>query len=291
MGEDYFGFLRPRSQTRITTVWGNALVDVLNMLYGRSLLGEFTNLRANYGYISEALYVAGKPVIKDGDPITVSDLGYDAQVKITGAIEGASITGYMRDIHGKLVQLSIDEYGNVGVVVAKPVLTGAPGTPVLVEARGAERTYGEAAFASAKRFANVASGSSVEVLFLNPSTSNRRAVIAVIEVAATGVAAVDVYRNAAVTSPGTQAPRLNLNLSSTAASSANLYYGGSYSYSDEIKVLETLTPGGTAVRILGSAGEAGERVIIPPNSNLLIKLTNLSNTSADYSIKAVWWEE
>jgi len=121
MGEDYFRALRPRSQTRITSAWGNALVDALNLLFTRTVEGDFQTLRAVEGHFTDALYVAGKPVIKDGDPITVADLGYDAQLKITQAIEGASATTYLSDIHGKLVQLSMDSYGNVGVAVAKPL--------------------------------------------------------------------------------------------------------------------------------------------------------------------------
>lgn len=58
-----------------------------------------------YGYASYAFYVAGKTVIKDGDPITVEDLGYSAKEKITQAIDSAKITDYTAPLHPDLETL------------------------------------------------------------------------------------------------------------------------------------------------------------------------------------------
>jgi len=44
-------------------------------------------VHAHVGQFKDALYVAGKPVIKDGDPITISELSPTAQANVANAIE------------------------------------------------------------------------------------------------------------------------------------------------------------------------------------------------------------
>jgi len=90
-----FEHLRVTPQTRIASSWGNAVVDALEQIYALAKRGDqdtpYEELYAKKGYFSEALYVQGKPVIKDGDPITVSDLGDDAKQKITNAIDSSNL--------------------------------------------------------------------------------------------------------------------------------------------------------------------------------------------------------
>jgi len=81
-----------------------------------------------YGFFNANVFVQGKPVIKDGDPITISDLGDSAVSKITQAVSsGTSVaTQYLGKIWDKWSRVSIDQYGNIGVVVAG----GGAGGPV-----------------------------------------------------------------------------------------------------------------------------------------------------------------
>jgi hypothetical protein len=104
-----FDWLKPKPATRITTAWGTALVDVLNLLYGWLTNGtkdiNINELFANYGFFNWNVLVQGKPVIKDGDPISLYDIFDYAQDKITTAIASA------------LARFYFDEYGRVGVAI------------------------------------------------------------------------------------------------------------------------------------------------------------------------------
>ena len=138
-----FEHLRPKTKTRITSLWGHQLVDALELLYGmtkrrltlenlRSLssdllpsinkyynlgiLGkEWNILAANYGYFQSNVFVQGKPVLKDGDPITVADFGVDAYYKLKTLTE--SVKDSIDRIYGKIKPINIDEYGRVGVIL------------------------------------------------------------------------------------------------------------------------------------------------------------------------------
>ena len=108
-----FDYLKPKPATRITTAWGSALIDVLNLLYGWLTDGSrdinVNDVFANYGFFSSNLFVSDKPVLKDGDPITVYDIADYAREKITYAIDATRIS--------KLANVYMDTYGNVGVAI------------------------------------------------------------------------------------------------------------------------------------------------------------------------------
>ena len=65
-------------------------------------LGEpdlrFREVHAGYGYFTYEVFVAGKRVLKDGDPICISDIYPEAQEKITTAIDQAKVTGYTAEL-------------------------------------------------------------------------------------------------------------------------------------------------------------------------------------------------
>jgi len=71
----------------ITDTKLNKIVVAIRTAYELARRGDANNpfeaIYAGTGYFSENLYVQGKPVIKDGDPVTVADLGDDAKQKIT----------------------------------------------------------------------------------------------------------------------------------------------------------------------------------------------------------------
>jgi len=126
-----FDWLKPKPATRITTAWGTSLVDVLNSLYGWLTSGQqdinVDELFANYGYFNWNLFVQGKPVIKDGDPISIYDIFGYAQGKITAAIDLAKVTGiadlirqytgYLPSIWTKLSPVRVLTSGDVGIAI------------------------------------------------------------------------------------------------------------------------------------------------------------------------------
>jgi hypothetical protein len=131
--------LRYKGRERLFRHEWNAVVDALNDLYGWLTSGQqdiyVDEVYGRAGYFSEQLLVQGRPVIKDGDPITVQQF-YDTAVdQITEAIDRsratqlleayapklASIEEYTRETRDVLVRVSIDEYGRVGVRIAEPL--------------------------------------------------------------------------------------------------------------------------------------------------------------------------
>jgi len=121
--------LRLRTGQLVTEDWYDALVDYLEQLgYGGVIsaygyvvgdlvpivdmllnlgipLRNFLAVHAGYGYFKGQVWIDGKPVIKDGDPVTVSDLGTAARDKVTDAINAAYQTGYTAPLHGDLLTL------------------------------------------------------------------------------------------------------------------------------------------------------------------------------------------
>jgi len=135
-----FEHLKVRPGQRATSAWANTLIDILEMLYGLGRRGEpdnpFHELYGYYGYFFYDLYVQGRRVIKDGDPINLYDIFEPAKQKITQAIENSVLTQYMGDVREKIVKISVDEYGNIGVRIAEPLdeygnIRTAPYTPLL----------------------------------------------------------------------------------------------------------------------------------------------------------------
>ena len=150
-----FEHLKVKPGMRIVSAWGNAIVDAIEMIYGMGINAvKYDDLRrlpsdivpdadgvrslgtgarawrqvhAHYGYFKRDLFVQGRRVIKDGDPVTVADLGDQAVSDVTAAIDSARIS--------RLANIRIDEYGNVGVVIAEPL-----------DSRGRVRTVVEDAF-------------------------------------------------------------------------------------------------------------------------------------------------
>ena len=126
-----FDWLKPKPATRITTAWGTSLVDVLNFLYGWLTDGtkdiNIDELFANYGFFNWNVLVQGKPVIKDGDPISLYDIFDYAQSKITAAINLAQVTsladlirqytGYLPSIWTKLSPVRVLTSGDVGIAI------------------------------------------------------------------------------------------------------------------------------------------------------------------------------
>lgn len=135
-----FEHLKVRPGQRATSAWANTLIDILEMLYGLGRRGEpdnpFHELYGYYGYFFYDLYVQGRRVIKDGDPINLYDIFEPAKQKITQAIDQSLLTQYMRESRDVVVKLNINEYGDIGVRIAEPLdeygnIRTAPYAPLL----------------------------------------------------------------------------------------------------------------------------------------------------------------
>jgi len=69
----------------------------------------WNTVNAHTGNFLDSLFVQGKPVLKDGDPITVADLGDSAVSKITQAVNNASVAvGNVSDVVTGKVSQAID---------------------------------------------------------------------------------------------------------------------------------------------------------------------------------------
>jgi len=143
--------LRHKGTERLLSREWNAVVDSLNDLYGFLTSGQqdinVREIYAHSGTFNTRINCEGRPVILDGDPISISQF-YDLAVQqmaeaidrsavkgvldgiygklpsktdITGAVDSASVTGYAREMRDVLVKVKMDEYGNVGVRISEPI--------------------------------------------------------------------------------------------------------------------------------------------------------------------------
>jgi hypothetical protein len=103
----------------VITTYGYVMKDLIPALDLCIKLGipirRFLEVHAGYGYFSSAVWVDGKAVLKDGDPITVEDLGSSAATKITTAVDNAKATGYVQPLHADLLAI---------IMKLQPVLSG-----------------------------------------------------------------------------------------------------------------------------------------------------------------------
>jgi len=108
-----FEHLKVRPGQRATSAWANTLIDILEMLYGLGRRGEpdnpFHELYGYYGYFFYDLYVQGRRVIKDGDPINLYDIFEPAKQKITQAIDQSLLTNIRTAPYAPLLRTVIRE--------------------------------------------------------------------------------------------------------------------------------------------------------------------------------------
>jgi len=148
------------------------------------------------------------------------------------------------------------------------------------------------AFSSSARAKGVASDGSVGFLLQNPSGSGKTVDIVVVEIVGKAEADIDIYKDPTITASGTSMVITNLNFAyPDNATVCSAEYGGTYDTSGAVKKLETVLPGGSGVRAIGSISEVGEIVEIPEGHSILVVVTNTSQSSSDYSCRFVWYEE
>jgi len=160
---------------------------------------------------------------------------------------------------------------------------------LLMNPRFFKKVYDGYGFVVSHRFESVSSDAQVQVLLENPSGSGRTVYLVLIEVVSTGQGHVNVHVNNTVSTSGTSLTPQNLRIGSSITPVANVEYGGSYTVGDTYQ--QTVLPGGSGVRAVGSIYGLGESVIIPEGNNILVTVTNKSSSSEDFSVKILWWEE
>jgi len=140
-----FEHLKVTPLQRATSRWANQVVDAIELAYSLGKRGDpdapYKQLYGYYGYFFNDLFVAGRRVLKDGDPITLYNIEEPAKEAITQAIDRSKvdlIAQYTSDIprkrkieeeikdrvssiEEKVVKIRMDEYGNVGVIIAEPI--------------------------------------------------------------------------------------------------------------------------------------------------------------------------
>lgn len=124
--------LRYKGTERLTSREWNAVVDALNDLYGFVATGKqdiyVDAVYGNTGYFNNQVYVQGKPVIKDGDPVNIYQFFDPAISQMAYAIESSRATAdldlivqYTEESRDVIVKLKFSPYGNVGVKIAEPL--------------------------------------------------------------------------------------------------------------------------------------------------------------------------
>ena len=140
MSERLFTELELKAKQRITEQFFRNLVDDLNQIYGYIRKVErrgtaedpWAEFYGYYGYFLSDLFVQGRRVIKDGDPIYISDFQPEAESDLEKAVKSgvdtstkiSNIETYAKDVRDKVASINVDEYGNVGTAVKKPITLG-----------------------------------------------------------------------------------------------------------------------------------------------------------------------
>lgn len=182
----------------------------------------------------------------------------------------------------------LDIYNLISSRIKYDVLQFIDGT-IIVNQRFFKKIFEGYGYSISHRFENISSGSSVDLYFENPSTSEKNVFIIAVEIVTFAQAWIDIYRNNSITASGTSITPLNLNMSSSNTSVSYIEYGGTYTTGE--LALNTVCPGGSRIRAVGGVSEVGESVIVNPGSNILVRVTNKSADSQDVSIRIIWWEE
>jgi len=123
----YFDKYKARPMQRFTSSLWNTVMDELSAMYGTldatykrgTPASPWDQFYGNKGFFSDALYVQGKPVIKDGDPITVYDISTPAQTAISKAIDSSIVSQIYCVIPTKRVEDILSQVYGVETGLAK----------------------------------------------------------------------------------------------------------------------------------------------------------------------------
>ena len=165
------------------------------------------------------------------------------------------------------------------------MLSGLYGGRVIADTELTRKIEEGKAFTSSKRF-TLDSGQTVQIVFNNKS--DKRIKVVAIEVNTEGNVDIDVYDNVSIDSSGNSWTIRNLNLGSDYMTAAEVEDGGTYSGGEPVH--ETVGYGGAKNFAVGSLSEVGEEVIVPPNKNIMIAITNSTTQSFKVSVRFLFYE-
>jgi len=156
---------------------------------------------------------------------------------------------------------------------------------VLVYTELAKKIEEGKAFSSSKRF-ELAGNGSVSILFNNKS--DKEVKIVSVEIDTEANISIDIYDNVNVVSSGDKWDIRNLNLGSDYMTSVEIEDGGNYTGGEQIH--QTIGFGGIKNFATGSRSDVGEEVIIPPNQNIMLVVTNPSSNNINISVRFLFYE-
>ena len=140
-------------------------------------------------------------------------------------------------------------------------------------------------FSSSKRL-TVPAGGSVSIVFINKS--DKKVKIVATEIDTLGNLDVDIYDNVQVNTEGNVWTVRNLDLKSDYMIDVTIADGGDYVGGEPVH--QTVAHGGTKNFAIGSLSEVGEGVIVHPNQNIMITLSNSGNADIKCSVRFVFYE-
>lgn len=143
-------------------------------------------------------------------------------------------------------------------------------------------------FVVSHRWEGVASGSSVDFIFQNPTGSGKELNLVILEIFGTDQAWIDMFADSTIDTAGTSLTPVNKYLGHSGTSVAHVEIDGSYTTGTQIHA--TVLSGGSGWFASGGGSELGVGGIIGEGHLLHVRLTNKSSNANDLSIRVVWWE-
>ena len=165
------------------------------------------------------------------------------------------------------------------------VLSGLYGGRVIADTELTRKIEEGKAFTASKRF-SLDSGQTVQVVFNNKS--DKKVKVVSVEINTEGNVDIDVYDNVSIDASGNKWTIRNLNLDSDYMTAVEIEDGGTYSGGEPVH--ETIGYGGAKNFAVGSQSEVGEQVIVPPNKNIMIAITNSTTQAFKVSVRFLFYE-
>jgi len=292
---------------------------------------SWADVYAHYGYFKDNVYVQGKAVIKDGDPIKIAEFIDAAKADVEKFYSVIlDIRDYMKSTLGSTgtdtwrVEIIIDKAGLAKESTQSAIKQDTANLDVpLSELRSKiEELYGATRELNAKiqrkilQFLDGALGIDTRFgqrieLGYAFSASHR------FEGVATDAVVESWFENPpgsgrevniiAIEVSGLGAGWVDIYRNNTKIASGtripalNLNMGSEITpvaipeyggqYTPGTLAHQTVLPGGIKINAIGSMAEVGERLKIPPGYNILVRITNKAATTTDYSIRYLWWED
>lgn len=242
-----------------------------DLIFFHNIFGDEANIdriNSDWGYFSNNVYVQGKRVLKDEDPIYISAF-YDYA---KSQLEDAVLNAILRWSPPPLLM-------NDRAVV----------TALRIE----ERIEDGKGFRASFRYDGLADGATTNILIQNPDGSGVEVHVILVEVVTGGSGAIDVYKDVEVTTLGSEIPKVNLNFGSDRIPNAVVTRDNSYTGGELIGQTMVFggTVGGKGGVAVGGLMDVGEKVIIPPGHNILVVFENRAGTDVDVAMRVLWFED